>query len=309
MKGKRIVVTEFIDTDALGDLAGFDVDYRPDLADDRAALLAAVAEADAIIVRNRTRVDASLVKAAPRLVAVGRLGVGLDNIDLAACKDNGIAVYPALGANTVSVAEYVITAALVLLRNVYGANAAMLEGAWPRAALSEGGEVAGRTMGLVGLGTIGRAVAERARALGMDIAAYDPNLPADNPIWRQVRHCDLATLLGCADVVSLHVPLTEGTRGLIDASAIAAMREGALLINTARGGIVDEGALAAALRSGHLGGAALDVFAAEPLTQTAAAVFKGVPNLILTPHIAGLTNESNQRVSAVTVKNVKEALS
>lgn len=309
MTGKRIVVTEFIDTDALGELAGFDVVYRPDLADDRAALTGLVADADAIIVRNRTQVDAALVGAAPRLVAVGRLGVGLDNIDLAACKARGIAVFPALGANTVSVAEYVIATAMSLLRGAYGANAAMIAGQWPRAALSEGGEVAGRTMGLLGLGTIGRAVAERAEALGMRIAAFDPHLPADDPIWRTAERVDLEGLLATADVLSLHVPLTEGTRGLIDARAIAAMKESAILINTARGGIVDEAALAAALKAGRLGGAALDVFAVEPLTTAAAAVFEGVPNLILTPHIAGLTGESNVRVSSVTVANVKRALS
>ena len=306
---RRIIVTGFIDTDALSGLDGFDVVYEPGLADDRAALLGLVADADAIIVRNRTMVDAALLGAAPRLVAVGRLGVGLDNIDLGACEARGIAVFPALGANTVSVAEYVIATAMTLARGAYGANAAMLAGEWPRAALSEGGEVAGRTMGLLGLGTIGRAVAVRAEALGMRIAAHDPGVAADDPVWRTVGRLDLDALLATADVLSLHVPLTEGTRNLIDARAIGAMKPGAILINTARGGIVDEAAVAAALKAGTLGGAALDVFAQEPLGAAAAAVFAGAPNLILTPHIAGLTAESNVRVSSVTVENVRKALS
>jgi (S)-sulfolactate dehydrogenase len=239
---------------------------------------------------------------------VGRLGVGLDNIDLDACRARGIAVCPATGANESAVAEYVIAATLALLRGAFSASPAMIAGGWPREALI-GREVAGRTMGLVGFGAIARQVSSRCSALGMNVAAYDPYLPASDPAWQQARrHERLPELLGVADVVSVHVLLNETTRRLIDASALAAMRAGAVLINTSRGGIVDERALAAALRAGKLGGAALDVFEREPLAGEDAAVFAGCPNLILTPHIAGVTVESNIRVSMVTARSVRAAL-
>ena len=305
----RVVVTEFMDETALRAFGpGVDVHYAPTLVDDRPALLAAVAEADAIIVRNRTRVDAEVIGAGTQLRVVGRLGVGLDNIDLDACAARTIAVLPATGANTLSVAEYVIGTMLVLVRGAYASNAEMIAGGWPRGQLGEGGEIAGRTLGLLGYGSIARAVAGKARALGMDVAAHDPALAADDPAWESARRSSLQDLLASADVLSLHVPLTDGTRGLIGAEALSRMKPGAVLINTARGGIVDEAALVAALRAGTLGGAALDVFATEPLTAEAGALFEGCPNLILTPHVAGVTDDSNRRVSEVTVENVRRAL-
>ena len=303
----RIVATEFMDEAALADLDA-DVLYDPALVDDRAATLAAVAAADAVIVRNRTQVDAELLAAAPRLRCVGRLGVGLDNIDIKACAKRNVSVHPATGANAASVAEYVIGALLVLVRGCFGANAAMLAGGWPRGALGGGGEIGGRTLGLVGFGTIAREVASRARALGMTVIAHDPVLAADNPAWRDVGRVALHDLLARADAVSLHVPLTDETRGLIDADALAAMKPSAVLVNTARGGVVDEAALADALRAGRLGGAALDVFEEEPLGAEAARAFEGCPNLVLTPHVAGVTAEANDRVSRLTVRNVARAL-
>ena len=304
----KVIVSEFMDEAAL---AGFgpqvDLTYDPSLVDNREALLAALPGAQALIVRNRTQVDQAVLDAAPDLRVVGRLGVGLDNIDMAACKARDVIVHPATGANTLSVAEYVISTTLSLLRGAYSSNAAMIAGQWPRNALI-GLEASGRVMGLVGYGGIARAVADRARALGMTIAAYDPYLPEDDAAWAEARRCSIDELLGLADVVSLHVPLTDETRGLIDAQAIAGMKPGAIVINTARGGVVDEPALAAALREGRLGGAALDVFETEPLTAEAGAVFKDVPNLILTPHIAGVTDEGNIRVSAITVENVAREL-
>jgi len=307
--GLRVVVCEFIDEAALADFGpGVEVVHDPALVDAPDRLAALLADADALIVRNRTRVDAALLAAAPRLKAVGRLGVGLDNIDLDACAARGVAVLPATGANTLSVAEYVIGAAIALVRGVVWSNAAMIAGDWPRARLGQGGELSGRVMGLYGYGAIARAVADRARALGMQVAAFDPYLPADDPAWAGVRRCDADALLAGADVLSLHVPLTAETRGLIGTAALTAMKPSAFVINTARGGIVDERALADAVRTGRLAGAALDVFEVEPLTAEAGAVFAGVPNLILTPHVAGVTAEGNTRVSALTVANVKKVL-
>lgn len=306
----KIVISEFMDEAAIAGFSGNDrVLYAPGLVDDRLTLLAELADADALIVRNRTQVDADLLSAAPQLKVVGRLGVGLDNIDLDACRARGIEVCPATGANSLSVAEYVISCTLILLRGAFGSNASMIAGEWPRQRLV-GREASGQTLGLIGYGEIARTVAALARPLGMHISAFDPFLSDDDRSWADVeRHKTVAALLGSADVVSLHVPLTKQTHNLIDAAAIAAMKPGAILINTARGGIVDEAALANALRSGRLGGAALDVFAQEPLTAAAGAAFDGVPNLVLTPHIAGVTNEANGRVSTVTVENVKRVLS
>ncbi len=295
----EIVISEFMDEPVLQrDFAGRDYLYDPALVDRPAELLAALAGARALIVRNRTQVRGALLAAAPRLVVVGRLGVGLDNIDSEACRARGIAVCPATGANDAAVAEYVVTAVMVLLRGAWHATASMLDGAWPRMALI-GREVAGHTLGLVGLGAIARQTASRARALGMRIAAHDPFLPAHDPAWQGIERLELDELFRRSDALSLHVPLTDGTRGLVDARRLALMKQDAVLVNAARGGIVDETALAQALRAGQLGGAALDVFAEEPLDAAAAAKFRDVPRLILTPHIAGVTVESNLRVSEV----------
>jgi (S)-sulfolactate dehydrogenase len=242
-----------------------------------------------------------------KLKAIGRLGVGLDNIDMEACKRRGIRVFPATGANSVAVAEYVIAAMLVGVRNVWQANAAVLAGKWPRNDLMFH-EVAGRRLGLVGFGGIGRAVARRARALELDLCGYDPAIKPGDPVWKEYGTAcvDLDTLFASSDIISLHVPLTEGTRSLIDAKSIARMKPTAFIVNSARGGIIDEAALAAALKAGKLGGAALDVFDEEPLQK--GSIFDGVPNLLLTPHVAGVTHEANARVSSVTAANIRRAL-
>ncbi|TDF66490.1 hydroxyacid dehydrogenase [Cupriavidus sp. L7L] len=306
---KRICISEFMDDAAVQALrAGFDLRYEPGWVDRRAELLDALPGAQALIVRNRTQVDAALLAGAPSLRVVGRLGVGLDNIDVEACRERGIRVIPAAGANARSVAEYVVTTAALLLRGAYGSSAQVAAGQWPRARLSEGREALGKTLGLVGFGDIGRQAAALAQAFGMQVAAFDPMLAADDPVWARtgVRSAALDTLLAQSDAVSLHVPLVAATRHLLDAQRIAGMKRGAVLINTARGGVVDEAALAQALRDGHLGGAALDVFEHEPLP--AGSVLADVPNLILTPHIGGVTQEANARVSMMIAQQVRQTL-
>ena len=304
----HIVVSEFIDEAALSQIgSGATFDYNPELVENRPRLLHSIHKATGLIVRNRTQVNAELLAAAPQLKVVGRLGVGLDNIDLDACAARAIAVHPTTGANTLPVAEYVITASMMLLRGAFQSRRAMIAGDWPRSALI-GGEISGRVMGLLGFGNIARAVADRARSLGMTILAHDPFLAPDDPAWQQSQNCSFSALLANADVLSLHVPLTQATRNLIDADALAQMKPSAIVINTARGGIADETALAYALRHSKLAGAALDVFEQEPLTAAAAAKFEGLDNILLTPHIAGVSTEANIRVSAVTVTNVLNEL-
>jgi (S)-sulfolactate dehydrogenase len=234
-------------------------------------------------------VRGAVLAAMKNLKVIGRLGVGLDNIDMDECAKRGIQVFPATGANTVSVAEYVIAAILVGLRDVWKANDAVLAGKWPRNDLMLG-EAMGKRLGLVGFGGIARAVASRAKALEMQLAAYDPMLAADDPAWAQygvARETSIDALCESCDVVSLHVPLTAQTKNLLDAARLARMKPTTLVINTARGGIVDEADQ-------------------EPLK--AGSVLEGVPRLWLTPHIAGVTAEGNVRVSTVTVANVRGAL-
>jgi (S)-sulfolactate dehydrogenase len=307
MKGlaMKLVICEFMDDASVAKLAAdFDTLYDPTLVDRRPELLAALANADGLIVRNRTQVDRALLEAALRLRVVGRLGVGLDNIDLPACEGRQIAVIPATGANARAVAEYVIGTAMALLREAYTRSTETASGSWPRAALSNGRELFGKTLGLIGFGGIGQLTASLAHALGVAVIAHDPMIAPDAPIWKKsgTKPKTLDELLAQADIVSLHVPLTDQTRNLIDKNALSKMKAGAILINTARGGIIDEAALGNALRSGHLGGAAIDVFHQEPLPV--GNVLADAPNLILTPHIAGVTTESNTRVSALIAERV-----
>lgn len=305
----RIIVSEFMDDAAMRALAArFDVVYDPTLVDHREDLKVSLAVAAALIVRNRTQVDADLLTSAPQLKVVGRLGVGLDNIDIAACAARGVEVIPATGANAQAVAEYVIATAMLLLRTAYQSTAAVAAGEWPRGALGNGREIAGKTLGLIGFGGIGRLTARLGRALGMRIVGYDPQLLAESPVWT-AHHANARTLdelLTEADVVSLHVPLTGSTRSLIDAACLGRMKPDAILVNTSRGGVVDEAAVASALRAGRLGGAALDVFDREPLA--AGSPLADCPNLILTPHVAGITRESNLRVSTLIADKVAAAL-
>lgn len=304
----EIVICEFMDEAVAAELLeSFDMLYDPSLVDDRTALLASLADARAIIVRNRTRVDAELLDRAPHLEAIGRLGVGLDNIDLEQCKARNVSVYPATGANDLAVAEYVISAALLLLRGVWEARDEVIAGKWPRST-SMGREASGKRLGLIGFGSIARQVSNRALALGMRVSAYDPYLPQDDSAWADIESVSLHSIAESSDVVSVHVPLTDETHNLIGADFIGSMKHNAILINTARGGIVDEPALARALRSEALGGAALDVFQSEPVDAETGEIFRSIRNLMLTPHIAGVSEESNVRVSRLTAENVARHL-
>jgi len=306
----RIVIPEFMDERAVAQLrAAHDVLYDPKLVDDAPRLKAEAATAQCIIVRNRTQVRGDLLAALQSCTVVGRLGVGLDNIDVPACRARGMQVIPATGANALSVAEYVITATMMLLRGAFTSTGEVVAGKWPRNALgNRGRETAGKTLGIIGFGSIGQLTGRLARALGMNVIAFDAMIDEDAPVYQDsgVKATGLHELILQSDVVTLHVPLVDGTRGLFDAQRIASMKPGAILINTSRGPILDLPAVAAALRSGQLGGAAIDVFDVEPLP--AMPELADCPNLLLTPHISGVSSESNDRVSTLIAGKVLEAL-
>ncbi|MCW5575150.1 MAG: hydroxyacid dehydrogenase [Burkholderiales bacterium] len=286
----------------------FDVLYDQALVERRPQMLGALQDATGIIVKERTQVDRDLLAHAKQLRVVGRLGVGLDNIDLPACRERDIAVFPATGANATSVAEYVICASLMLLRpGAYGSTDRVASGRWPQKEVRGGRELDRKTMGVIGLGAIGQAVARLARGLGMRVIAWAPTKAPEVFSGLGVERVEMDRLLAEADIVTLHIPLTDKTRGFISKERIAAMRQGAVLINTARGGIVDDAALVDALKAGRLGGAAIDVFDAEPLPGD--SVFAGgAPNLVLTPHIAGGTVESTERRGSVVAQKVSDYL-
>jgi len=300
-----ILISEFITSQALETLRSkHSVVYKPELYKDRAALIAATQNMEALIVRNLTQVNEEVLAKAARLKVVGRLGVGLENIELPACAQRNIKVIPATGANAESVAEYVIGAAIALTRGFIPATISTLKGEWPRPRFSAYHEFLGKTIGIVGFGSIGRIVAKKANAFGLKCLAYDPVLSGNEVALEgfNVPLVSLKALLSQSDAVTLHLPFLPETKGLFNLDILSQMKAGACLINTARGGIVDEFALAKCLRSGHLGGAALDVFSVEPAKDLSHLV--GIENLILTPHIAGVTHESNERVSQMIADEV-----
>lgn len=271
------------------------------ITDDRSAL----GRIEAWIVRSRTRVDAAAIgAAAPRLRVVGRAGVGVDNIDLEAARRASVVVVNAPEAATTAVAELTIGLMLALARHLPAADAALRRGAWTKAEMT-GVELEGKTLGLVGIGRIGRAVARRAAAFGMTILAYDPYLSPETIRAAGAEPRAFETLLAEADFVSLHLPLDEQTRHAFGAQALAAMKPGARLVCAARGGVVDEAALLAALESGRLAGAALDVFEVEPPGE---APIVRHPRVVVTPHLGAETVEAQARVAADIADEVLHAL-
>ncbi len=304
-----ILITEFMDELAIHSLKEkYKVNYNFSLVKDQNSLIKEIKTIKALIVRNRTLVTRELIDNAPNLICIGRLGVGLDNIDLNACKDKNITVYPAIGANSNSVAEYVICTSMILLRKAFFKKNEMIHGCWPRQE-SSGSEVNGKTIGLIGFGDIAQRTRDLALGLGMETVAYDPYLDKNNDVWKETKNLELENLLTISDIISLHIPLNKETSNLIDEKKLRLIKDSSVIINTARGGIIDENALAQLLKEDKIGGAALDVFNEEPLKKEYAKKFKGIDNLILTPHIGGVTKESNERVSQMIAKKIDMHLS
>ncbi len=304
-----ILITEFMDEDAVNLLKKkYDVYYDISLAEDSNSLVKLINKMKALIVRNKTLVTRELIENAPNLTCVGRLGVGLDNIDLNACEEKNITVYPALGANSHSVAEYVICASMLLLRKAYFKKNEMIAGNWPRQE-SSGSEVYGKTLGLIGFGDIAQKTRDLALGLGIKTVAYDPYLDKDSNVWKETKNLPLDNLLSISDIISLHIPLSKETKNLIDEKKLRLIKNSSVIINAARGGIINENQLAKLLKENKIGGAALDVFNNEPINREYTKKFEGIDNLILTPHIGGVTKESNKRVSEMIAKKIDIHLS
>lgn len=278
------------------------VKVAPDLTSEQ--LLDSIGEYEGLIVRSGTRVTAEVIAAGKRLQVIGRAGAGLDNIDLEAARRRNIAVVRAPEASTIAVAELTLGVMVALARHIPEAHVSLRQGEW-RKRHFQGTELDGKTLGIIGMGRIGSAVAQRARAFGMETVAYDPYLSAEQVQDRGATQTSLTELLQHADFISLHVPLTPETRGLIGRRELALCKPTAYLINTARGEVVDEDALAAVLDTGRLAGAAIDVFAKEPPTGSALLRCK---NVILTPHLGAATREAQRAAAVETARRVLAVL-
>lgn len=263
-----------------------------------------LAEADALIVRSATQVTASLLAAAPKLRVVARAGTGVDNVDVPAASDRGIVVMNAAGANSVSVAEHTFAMLLALARAIPAADASMKRGQWDKKRLT-GTELRGKLLGIIGFGRIGREVAARGRAFGMEIEAYDPFIAARAADAAGVPLVPLEDLLQRADFLTLHVPALDETRHMLNASSLARCKRGVRIVNTARGELIDEAALADAIEAGHVAGAALDVFESEPPTDQR---LTNLPQVIATPHIAASTTEAQELVGVEIALSVRDYL-
>ena len=301
-----VLVADEIPQEGLAALAGdprFRLVEKTGLSGD--ALADAVAEADAVLVRSSTTITRASLARAEHLQVIGRAGVGVDNIDVDAATERGIAVLNAPSGNTISAAELTFALLLSMARRIPAADRSMRAGEWDRKSF-KGIELLGKTLGLVGAGRIGGEVARRARAFGMRVLTYDPYLSEERAQALDMELAELDRVLAESDIVSLHVPLTDATAGLLDARRLACMKKGAYLVNAARGGVVDEAALAEAVRSGHLAGAALDVYAEEPLP--AEHPLRGLERIILTPHLGAATAEAQQNVAIEIAEAVRDAL-
>jgi D-3-phosphoglycerate dehydrogenase len=300
----RILVTEKLDPRAIALLEGAGHEVVLTLGVQGADLVRALEGCDALLVRGATKVTGDVLRAAPTLRAVARAGTGVDNIDIAVARERSIQVFNAPAANAISVAELTFGLLLAFERHVAAASADLREGRWEKSRYM-GRELSGKTLGLLGVGRIGREVATRARAFGMNVEAHDPELPEWPAGFEWVSRRTLDEMLPGIDYLSLHVPLTPATRGRIGARELALMKSSAVIVNCARGGVIDEEALDRALRSGRLRGAALDVFANEPPGRLA---LLELPNVIGTPHLGASTAEAQARAGIEAAERIVEAL-
>ena len=303
----RVLITDALSsasTDLLA-AAGIDADTRLKLDEDTLAEI--VGGYDGWLIRSGTQVTARLLEAAGQLKVVGRAGVGVDNVDLEAATRRGVLVVNAPDGNTISTAEHTCAMALALMRQIPQANASLRAGSWERKAFS-GSELSGKVLGVVGVGKIGRAVAKRLQSFGMTVLGFDPVLTKEAGEKMGLTLVGLDRIWAEADLITVHTPLNDATRGLLNAETLAACKPGVRLVNCARGGIIDEAALLAALESGHVGGAALDVFSEEPPETDLLRRLIAHPNVVATPHIAASTEEAQEKVGRQVTEQVVRAL-
>lgn len=300
----RVLVSDPIDAAGLAHLRQVaSVEVKTDLTP--AQLRAEIGAYHALMVRSQTKVTAEIVEAGRQLRVIGRAGVGVDNIDVSAATRRGVVVVNSPDGNTVAAAEQTLALMFALARHTAAADASTRSGAWKRSAYV-GVELSGKTLGVVGLGRIGRHVARVARALGMTVLAHDPSADAARALEPGVELTSLASLAARADFITLHAPKTPETTHLLDAALLAACKPGVRIVNTARGGLIDEAALVAAIRSGHVAGAALDVYAAEPTVSEALRSLG--ERVVLTPHLGASTEEAQLKVALDVAEQIAEVL-
>jgi D-3-phosphoglycerate dehydrogenase len=283
---------------------GLDVDFQPGLGREKERLLEAVGGYDGLAVRSATKVSDKVIAAAPRLRVIGRAGIGIDNIDVAAATARGIIVMNTPYGNSITTAEHAIAMLLACARHIPAADASTQAGKWEKSRFT-GVEITGKVLGIIGCGNIGSVVAERARGLAMRVIAYDPFLSPERAVELGVEKVELDALLSRADFISLHTPLTDKTRNIVDEAAIARMKPDVRIVNCARGGLVDEAALRRALDSGKVAGAAMDVFSEEPARSN---ILFGAPNVVCTPHLGAATSEAQENVAVQIAEQMADYL-
>ena len=293
----KVLITEFMEQDSIDSISKvFHVTYNPSLHKDTEQLSTQIALVDAVIVRNKTQLSKTLLVHAKNLSFVGRLGVGLDNIDTNYCSDNNIFVQPATGMNADSVAEYVISCTLSLLKKIPISHSGTVSGQWPRTSI-ESRELGGKTLGLLGFGVIGKKVSRLAQVFGANVIAYDPFILSSDSEKLGVSLVSQEELFSFSDVISIHLPLTDETKDLINYSSFNKMKKTPIIINSSRGSIVNEKDLLKAYKENLIKGFALDVYISEPIEEEFSKEITSSMNCILTPHTSGITVESNVRVS------------
>ncbi len=298
-------------SDSLSDAAvqifrdrGIDVTFEPALGKDKEKLASVIADYDGLAIRSATKVTEKLLEKASNLKVIGRAGIGVDNVDRDAASRRGVIVMNTPFGNMITTAEHAIAMMFAVARQIPEANASTHQGLWEKSRFM-GVELSGKTLGVIGAGNIGSIVCDRARGLHMKVIAYDPFLSEERATKLRVEKVELDALLARSDVITLHVPLTEQTANILSADAIARTKPGVRIVNCARGGLVDEAALADALRSGHVAGAAFDVFAEEP--ATASPLF-GLPNVVVTPHLGAATTEAQENVALQVAEQMSDYL-
>ena len=306
MPAPRVLIS-----DALSDAAvaifqdrGIAVDFRPELGKDRDALATVIGDYDGLAIRSTTKATAKLLAAAPRLRVIGRAGIGVDNVDVPAATARGVIVMNTPFGNSITTAEHAVAMMFALARQIPQADASTQAGKWEKNRFM-GVELTGKTLGVIGCGNIGAIVADRAIGLKLRVIAYDPFLMPERAVAIGVEKVELDALLARADVITLHVPMTDKTRNILSAENLARTKPGVRIVNCARGGLVDEAALRAALDSGHVAGAAFDVFVTEPATEN--PLF-GHPNVICTPHLGASTGEAQENVALQVAEQMSDYL-